>query len=143
MTASPQPQPQPRPQDPSTPVVHGLETTVQTQCVHWHSPRDIIAIRHACCGEYYACISCHEALSTHAPAVWPRSEWDTARAVLCGQCRVELTVSEYMGCGSTCPSCQAAFNPGCAKHYDLYFEMQAGDETNAVCTTEKNNCGGI
>lgn len=104
------------------PAVHGLEVSARTQCAHYHSERDIVAIRHKCCGEYYACIACHEALAGHAPQVWPRAG-RTARAVLCGNCRSELTISEYLACGSACPRCQAAFNPGCARHYHLYFEL--------------------
>jgi uncharacterized CHY-type Zn-finger protein len=34
-----------------------------------------------------------------------------------------LSIHEYLACGNTCPTCQAAFNPGCANHYPLYFEM--------------------
>ncbi|KAF3763264.1 CHY zinc finger family protein [Cryphonectria parasitica EP155] len=104
-----------------TPKVHGLNVTDRTQCAHWNSDLDIIAIRHKCCGEYYACISCHEAVAGHSAQVWARDERDTP-AVLCGNCRRELTVAEYLGCGNTCPGCGAGFNPGCARHYDLYFE---------------------
>ncbi|KAI1844244.1 hypothetical protein JX265_010301 [Neoarthrinium moseri] len=104
------------------PPVKGLQVTPLTQCAHWHSPRDIIAIRHRCCGDYYACISCHEALAGHEPQVWPKAERDSAKAVLCGSCCHELTVAEYLACDNACPRCGAAFNPGCSKHYDLYFE---------------------
>ena len=104
------------------PVVHGLNVNARTQCAHYHSERDLIAIRHKCCGEYYACIACHAALAGHPPAVWPRTE-RAARAVLCGNCHHELTISEYLACDNTCPHCQAAFNPGCANHYHLYFEV--------------------
>lgn len=45
-----------------------------------------------------------------------------ARAVLCGVCGHQLTVIEYLDCGSTCPACGTAFNPGCARHRHLYFE---------------------
>lgn len=103
------------------PKVHGIDITPLTQCAHWHSEKDIIAIKHKCCGAYYACISCHEALAAHEPRVWPRGEWST-KAVLCGRCRMELTIREYLGSGSMCPGCSAAFNPGCALHYELYFE---------------------
>lgn len=106
----------------SRPVVHGLGLTPRTQCAHYHSERDIIAIRHKCCGAYYACIACHEALAGHAPQVWPRAE-RTTQAVLCGNCHTELTISEYLASNNACPRCQAAFNPGCANHYQLYFEM--------------------
>lgn len=104
------------------PRVHGLAVRPHTQCAHYYSERDVIAIRHKCCGEYYACIACHEALAGHPPQVWPRTERDQ-KAVLCGHCRHELTIAEYLGCGNRCPACQAAFNPGCANHYHLYFEL--------------------
>lgn len=104
------------------PKVNGLGVTELTQCSHWHSTRDVIAIRHKCCGDYYACISCHEALVDHAPAVWGKAERDV-KAVLCGHCRRELTIAEYLASGSVCPGCEAEFNPGCARHYNLYFEM--------------------
>ncbi|KAK8016823.1 hypothetical protein PG993_015012 [Apiospora rasikravindrae] len=77
------------------PTVHGLSVSALTQCSHWHSERDIIAIRHKCCGDYYACISCHEALAKHPPQVWPKAEQATTRAVLCGKCRHELTIAEH------------------------------------------------
>lgn len=105
-------------------VVQGVNVTPIAQCAHWHSDRDVIAIKHKCCGQFYACISCHEALAGHEPQVWPRSERGVPAVVLCGRCRWELSVEEYLGCGNACPGCQAAFNPGCALHYDLYFEMQ-------------------
>ncbi|CAK7236142.1 helper of tim [Sporothrix curviconia] len=104
-------------------VVHGLDVQPTTQCRHWHSDRDIIAIRHKCCGLYYACISCHEALAGHHSACWPKTERDEGPVVMCGRCRRQLTISAYMASGNACPGCHAAFNPGCAKHYDLYFEM--------------------
>ncbi|KAH8649964.1 hypothetical protein BX600DRAFT_517187 [Xylariales sp. PMI_506] len=131
-------------------TVKGVAVTPLTQCAHWHSDLDVIAIRHRCCGEYYACISCHEALAGHPSEVWPRETFSapaaaaaavtattagdatvggvsskdaTGGVVLCGRCRRELSIAEYLGCGNTCPGCGAGFNPGCAKHYDLYFEM--------------------
>lgn len=106
----------------SGPVVHGVDVQTHTECAHWHSERDIIAIRHKCCGQFYACISCHDALAGHANRCWPKTERDTP-AVLCGRCRRQLTIAEYLASGNVCPGCRAAFNPGCAKHYDLYFEM--------------------
>lgn len=109
--------------EPPTPTVKGVDVTPRAQCAHWHSPRDIIAIRHRCCGQYYACISCHEALAGHPPRVWGLGERDAAAVVLCGACRRGLTVAEYLACGNACPGCRAEFNPGCALHYDLYFEM--------------------
>ncbi|KUI61477.1 Helper of Tim protein 13 [Cytospora mali] len=107
---------------PQGPAVHGLDVTPLTQCTHWNSERDVIAIKHKCCGQYYACISCHNALAQHPPDVWPQHERHS-KAILCGKCRAELTIEQYMSCGNICPSCGAAFNPGCSLHYDLYFEM--------------------
>jgi uncharacterized CHY-type Zn-finger protein len=103
--------------------VRGVELDSATRCRHYHGPSDIIAIRMRCCGSYYACIDCHFELVGHPAAVWPRDEWQTP-AVLCGLCKAELSVREYMDCGSTCPRCRAAFNPGCRNHYHLYFEME-------------------
>ncbi|KAH6867395.1 hypothetical protein B0T10DRAFT_502427 [Thelonectria olida] len=115
-------QPQSDKQPAISPQVCGLEVSPRTQCLHWHSDIDLIAIKHRCCKVYYACISCHEALAGHSPEVWAKEE-RYEKAVLCGNCRNELTVAEYLASGNCCPSCSASFNPGCARHYDLYFEM--------------------
>lgn len=109
------------------PVVYGLSLTRLTQCAHWHSPLDIIAVKHFCCKKFYACISCHDALETHASDVWPCTRRDEG-AVLCGQCRHVLTVNEYLESGSRCTECGSAFNPGCKKHWGLYFEV--GDKSS-------------
>ena len=104
-----------------SPEVRGVDLDPQTRCAHYHEPVDIIAIKMKCCGVYYACKDCHEALAGHAMEVWPQSEWDQP-AVLCGACGTELTVREYLDCGNQCPKCGAGFNPGCRNHYHLYFE---------------------
>jgi len=74
-----------------------------------------------CCGIYYACEDCHTALAGHEIQVWPRAEWDR-KATLCGGCRTELTIDEYLQSGSRCPVCAAAFNPNCTNHHHFYFE---------------------
>ena len=102
-------------------VCHGTQVNARTQCVHYHSKRDIIAIKFRCCDTFYACIYCHHETAGHAPSVWLRTEFN-AKAVLCGNCRTTLTIAEYLDCNNTCPYCQAAFNPGCANHYQFYFE---------------------
>ncbi|KAF2646412.1 zf-CHY-domain-containing protein [Massarina eburnea CBS 473.64] len=94
------------------PTIHGLCVTSHTQCSHWHSPLDIIAIKHACCNKFYACISCHNACETHVPKLWEKSQREE-KAALCGQCKHVLSVNEYMGCGGQCTECGSAFNPGC------------------------------
>ncbi|OAL46340.1 zinc finger CHY domain-containing protein [Pyrenochaeta sp. DS3sAY3a] len=108
------------------PTVHGISLTPLTQCTHYHSPLDIIAIQHFCCQKFYACISCHNAQESHAPGVWPKTQRDV-RAVLCGQCKHVLSLDEYMGSGSKCTRCGSLFNPGCKNHWELYFEL-AEDE---------------
>ena len=91
----------------------------QTRCVHWNGPTDIVAMKFVCCDEYYPCFECH-ASAGHPAELWPRSRFGEP-AVLCGVCRSELTVDEYLA-ASDCPRCSAPFNPGCALHYHLYFE---------------------
>ncbi len=93
----------------------------QTRCVHYRTEVDIVAIRFACCGEYYPCHRCHAETAGHAAAQWPldaRGE----RAVLCGVCRSELTIDDYLATHA-CPACGSAFNEGCRLHAHLYFEV--------------------
>ncbi|HVH70733.1 MAG TPA: CHY zinc finger protein [Candidatus Dormibacteraeota bacterium] len=107
-----------------TPQVHGLNLDPQTRCLHYHSLKDIIAIKMKCCGRYYACKDCHIALAGHPIQLWPQSEWQQP-AILCGACRTELTISQYLHCDGRCPACQARFNPACRVHHHFYFEFSA------------------
>ncbi len=100
--------------------VRGVGLDVQTRCVHYHSAFDIIAIKMMCCGIYYACKDCHEALADHPIKVWPKEKWH-CEAILCGNCGAELSISGYMATGYKCPTCSADFNPGCRNHYHFYF----------------------
>lgn len=100
--------------------VRGVGMDAMTRCVHYHSDLDIIAIKMACCGTYYACKDCHDQLAGHDIEVWARPQWDET-AVLCGVCKRELTIKEYMESGNRCPRCEAGFNPGCRNHYPFYF----------------------
>jgi len=102
--------------------VLGVDVDPQTRCVHYHSERDIIAIKFKCCGEWFSCHQCHTELSGHAAQVWPKQEFGE-RAVLCGNCGQQLTIGEYLQSESICPRCGHEFNPGCARHHHLYFEM--------------------
>jgi uncharacterized CHY-type Zn-finger protein len=103
-------------------IVRGASVNQQTQCVHYHSERDVVAVRFKCCDTFYACIHCHEELAGHAPLVWGKDERET-HAVLCGNCRNILSIAEYLACGHFCPFCGTAFNPRCAEHHHLYFEF--------------------
>jgi uncharacterized CHY-type Zn-finger protein len=105
----------------SRPPVLGQTIDAQARCVHYGTELDVIAIRFHCCGEYYPCHLCHDEVSGQHPAVpWPAAQHE-ALAVLCGVCSTELRIAEYLGV-DRCPHCDAAFNPGCKLHADLYFE---------------------
>ena len=103
--------------------VRGVGVGAETRCAHYDGERDVIAIRFACCGTYFPCYRCHAAAADHDSKVRPRSSFDDP-GVLCGVCGAELSVSEYLNAADACPRCGAAFNPGCAAHYDRYFEME-------------------
>jgi uncharacterized CHY-type Zn-finger protein len=107
--------------------VYGKPIDNQTRCTHWHSSLDIIAIKFKCCGKYYPCYSCHEETTDHEAIVWPVYEFDQ-KAILCGVCGTELAIKDYMGCNNVCPKCTSLFNPGCRKHYHLYFETQSDSQ---------------
>lgn len=101
-----------------------MEPDSETRCAHYRGPADRIAIRFRCCGGYFCCHACHDALEDHVPDRWPSEEFGK-RAVLCGACRGELTIREYLEGGAAgCPRCRAAFNPRCAFHHHLYFEVE-------------------
>lgn len=103
-------------------TVFGIDVDAATRCAHWHSPLDIIAINFRCCGKWFPCYSCHAELADHEVDVWKVSEFDS-EAILCGECGIKLTINEYMQRSATCTSCGASFNPGCANHYHLYFQI--------------------
>ena len=102
-------------------TVYGLDVDPQTRCRHYHGPDDVIALRFKCCRRWYPCLECHLASADHPAEVWASTE-RLVRAVLCGVCGHQLTIDAYLTCESTCPACGADFNPGCARHYHLYFE---------------------
>ena len=103
------------------PRVLGPVVDDQTRCIHYDGPLDVIAIKFACCGEYYPCHLCHEETAGHPAERWGLGERDQA-AVLCGVCGSELSIHDYLSVDA-CPQCAAAFNPGCRLHRHLYFEV--------------------
>ena len=105
--------------------VAGVDVDAQTRCRHYHSEADIVAIRFPCCDTYYPCHLCHAEVASHPPAVWKRERFGE-RAVLCGACGAELAIAEYLRSHAACPVCGARFNPGCAAHRHLYFDVPAG-----------------
>lgn len=103
-------------------LVRGIDVDPATRCVHWRSPLDIIAIKFRCCEEWFPCYECHRELADHDAEIWNANEFDS-EAVLCGECGYRLTINKYLTCDAACVSCGAAFNPGCANHYHLYFQI--------------------
>lgn len=102
--------------------VFGVEVDSQTRCAHWNGPLDVIAIRFFCCGRWFPCYQCHSEFVDHEAVPLPFDKRDQPAAVLCGVCGHVMSANEYLGCDSRCPACDAGFNPGCEKHYHLYFE---------------------
>lgn len=94
----------------------------ETRCIHYDSPRDIVAIKFKCCGEYFPCHRCHAETVDHPTEVWSSDDIDRY-AVLCGRCGTELTIRAYLDCDNRCPQCDAAFNPDCRAHRHRYFEV--------------------
>ncbi|SNZ16038.1 Uncharacterized protein, contains Zn-finger domain of CHY type [Natronoarchaeum philippinense] len=105
--------------------VRGEGVDAETRCAHYDSALDVVAIKFDCCGTYYPCFRCHDAVTEHDADRWPAARRDEP-AVLCGACGAELTVETYVGVDA-CPECDAAFNPGCADHYQRYFEAAEAD----------------
>jgi uncharacterized CHY-type Zn-finger protein len=108
--------------------VRGVEVGPETRCAHYDTERDVVALRFACCEAYYPCFRCHEATADHEAIadheVSRLSVDSSASAVLCGVCGAELTPREFVAGEHRCPDCDAAFNPGCADHYDQYFRFE-------------------
>lgn len=100
--------------------MYGVGVGPETRCAHYASNRDVIAIRFACCGRYYPCFRCHDALADHPRQRLPPGAFDRP-GVLCGVCGADLPVRAYLDAGDRCPECDAGFNPGCREHYHLYF----------------------
>lgn len=103
-------------------AVYGVGVDAAARCAHYHGPTDVVALRFKCCGRWYPCRQCHDHAADHDAAVWPQAQRG-ARAVLCGVCGHRLRIAEYLACDACCTACGAAFNPGCASHYHMYFEM--------------------
>ncbi len=102
------------------PEVRGICVDAEARCAHYDSPFDVIAIKVKCCRTYFACKDCHNALVDHSLEPWSAEE-RAHRAVLCGVCRSELTIAEYLESSSHCPTCNASFNPRCREHHGYDF----------------------
>jgi uncharacterized CHY-type Zn-finger protein len=101
--------------------VFGKTIDHQTRCIHYQSRKDIIAIKFKCCNRYYPCYQCHNLAEHHAPVTWEKKHF-SEKAILCGCCKQEITITEYLNGDNTCPNCNSSFNPKCSLHYHLYFD---------------------
>jgi uncharacterized CHY-type Zn-finger protein len=102
-------------------TVFGQTVDPESRCVHWHGPSDVVAMKFVCCDRFYPCFDCHLADADHPAERWPVARF-AEPAVLCGVCAAQLSVDVYLS-ATACPSCAAEFNPGCALHAHLYFEV--------------------
>ncbi|WP_158055343.1 CHY zinc finger protein [Halorussus halophilus] len=102
--------------------VRGVDVDSETRCAHYDSERDVVALKFVCCETYWPCFRCHEELAGHSAERF--SVDGVESVVLCGVCGAELTAREFVEGSHSCPECGAAFNPGCAEHYELYFDPE-------------------
>lgn len=124
-------------------LVRGVDVDPETRCAHYRTDRDVVALKFGCCESYFPCFRCHDAVAGHPREPWPRERFDEP-AALCGRCGLEMTAATYLDLerrtaeradggddGYACPSCAAAFNPDCARHVHLYFDVdERGDREN-------------
>ena len=118
-------------------TVHGVEVGPETRCAHYDTERDVVALRFACCEAFYPCFRCHEAVADHEAERLLVESLESA--VLCGVCGTELTPEEFVTGDHECPDCGVAFNPGCADHYERYFEL--GDWSSDAELGRTTRCG--
>jgi uncharacterized CHY-type Zn-finger protein len=102
--------------------IYGTLLDQVTRCIHYNTIKDIIAIKFKCCEKYYPCIYCHNEAENHEVQVWLKDEF-YHKAVYCGECKSELTITEYLNNPAHCPKCQSIFNPNCSLHKHFYFEI--------------------
>ena len=102
-------------------LVKGSVIDEETRCTHYHTKYDRVAIKFYCCQTYFPCFQCHEENGCGNPDVWPRDK-SNEKAILCGACGKELTITAYLNSDNECPSCHAEFNPNCQLHEHYYFE---------------------
>ncbi|SPU18138.1 Uncharacterized conserved protein [Niallia circulans] len=103
------------------PTIQGFPIDEETRCIHYQQEIDVVAIQFACCGQFYPCYKCHAESAGHEIKKWPKSEFG-ANAIYCGKCRKTMAISDYLEKGE-CAHCGTRFNPGCARHYHIYFDV--------------------
>lgn len=99
--------------------IKGMDVDGQGRCRHYRGTADVVANRCATCREYWACHACHSGLADHP---FGRMPVDAPAAVLCSACGRTMGYEAYSQ-AAACPACAHPFNPGCAVHAPLYFEV--------------------
>ncbi|HEX6594551.1 MAG TPA: CHY zinc finger protein [Bacillota bacterium] len=102
--------------------VYGHTVDDQTRCIHYHTKKDIVAIKFKCCYKYYPCYICHQDCEIHNIVAWEKEEFDQL-AILCGVCKTEHTIRQYLQTNN-CVHCNSSFNERCKKHFHLYFDYE-------------------
>lgn len=103
-------------------MIYGRTVDWESRCIHYHTKEDIIAIKFACCNRYYPCYKCHAECEDHPVIRWENDAF-SEKAIVCGVCRTEHTIHEYLKAGN-CKTCGSQFNEGCRYHHHLYFAIQ-------------------
>ncbi len=98
-------------------MAFGLDA--KTRRVHDHSDLDIIAIRVFCCDTYYACKQCHAESADHSIRVWRVALWNQ-NAILCGNCRIALSIPGLRARGISVQSVMPALTPAAANSLNLF-----------------------
>ena len=65
-------------------------------CAHWHSEKDVVALKCPCHNEFHPCLLCHEDKYGIPPERWPEESWAQEKAILCRVCETALTIADYM-----------------------------------------------
>lgn len=112
-------------------TIYGSIIDPQTRCQHYHTEKDIVAIKFKCCEKYYPCFQCHAEGEDHDVRLWKQEEFDQP-AILCGVCKYEHTIRQYIDTDH-CVNCRSPFNEGCQKHYHLYFEYDKEKQHGWKC----------
>lgn len=123
-----------------TVVFNGYVVDQFTRCVHYHLELAIVAIKFSCFSHYYPCYKCNEESETHPLERWPRDTLSTGKIILCGQCRSEWLFDHYSK-QLWCTACGAEYNPGCAAHYHIYFEVEESARAESIKTSVKSMSG--
>lgn len=73
-------------------IIYGINLDSKRRCKHYHTKRDVVALKCGKCQDYFACYQCHNQLRNHP---FESVSVKAASPVLCGSCYHFLTFAEY------------------------------------------------